>query len=57
LINICPVDLVREKGITGPVLLKCCKIKEGFELKGDVAVVPWGARANEVSGAIRAVIR
>lgn len=57
LINICPADLVKEKGITGPVVLKCCKVKEGFELKGDVAVVPWGARANEVSGAIRAVIR
>jgi len=57
LINICPMDLVKEKGITGPVLLKCCKVKEGFEPKGNVAVVPWGARANEVSGAIRAVIR
>jgi hypothetical protein len=57
LINICPQDIVRESGIVGPVILKCCKIREGFESKGDVAVVPWGARANEVSGAIRAVIR
>jgi hypothetical protein len=56
-INLCPMDLVKEKGIAGPVLLKCCKVKEGFESKGDVAVVPWGARANEVSGAIRSVIR
>lgn len=56
LINICPMDLVKERGIAGPVLLKCCKVKEGFEPKGGVVVVPWGARANEVSGAIRAVI-
>ena len=57
LVNMCPMDLVRERGIKGPVLLKCCKIKEGFEPKGEVAAVPWGARSHEVSGAVLSVIR
>lgn len=57
LINMCPMDLARERGIKGPLLLKCCKIKEGFEPRGDVVLVPWGARAHEVSEAISAVIR
>lgn len=56
LINICPVDLAKQRGVTGPTLVKCCKVKEGFDRKGDMVVVPWGARANEVAGAIRAVI-
>ena len=57
LINICPMDLLNDRKIAGPVILKCCKVREGFEAKGNVAVVPWGARAREVSDAIRAVIR
>lgn len=57
LINICPMDLVKGLGVKGPVLLKCCKLKEGFEPRGEVALVPWGARAHEVSAAIKAVIR
>ncbi len=56
LINMCPMDLAKEKGLKGPILLKCCKVKEGFEPKGDIAVVPWGARAHEVLEAVRAVI-
>jgi len=57
LVNMCPQDLIVEKGIKGPVLLKCCKVREGFEVKGDVAVVPWGARASEVAGALRKLLR
>ncbi len=57
MINMCPQDLVKELGMTGPVLLKCCKIKEGFEVSGNIGIVPWGARASEVSAALRAVLR
>ncbi len=57
LINMCPMDLAKERGVKGPLLVKCCKVKEGYEPKGEVVAVPWGARSHEVSGAIRAVIR
>ena len=57
LINMCPQDLISRMGIEGPVLLKCCKVKEGFESKGAVGMVPWGARSSEVSDALRAILR
>lgn len=57
LINMCPQDLVGQMGIQGPVLLKCCKVKEGFEPKGLTGVVPWGVRSSEVAGALRAILR
>ena len=57
MVNMCPQDLMKEKGIEGPVLVKCCKVKEGFESNGKVAVVPWGARASEVTAALRTILR
>jgi len=57
LTNMCPRDLVTEMGVKGPAIVKCCKVKEGYEIDGNVAVVPWGARASEVSAALRAVLR
>jgi hypothetical protein len=57
MINMCPQDLMKEKGIHGPVLMKCCKVKEGFISDGKVAVVPWGARASEVTAALRTLLR
>jgi hypothetical protein len=56
-LNMCPVDIAKARGVKGPALLKCCKVKEGFELSGDMAVVPWGARASDVLGAVRALLR
>ncbi len=56
LVNMCPVDLIRETNVTGPVITKCCKVKEGCDLQGNVAVVPWGARATDVAAAIDALI-
>jgi len=56
LVNMCPQDQLVGKGIKGPVLLKCCKVREGFEVKGNVAIVPWGARASEVAGALRKLL-
>jgi len=57
LVNMCPQDLIREHSVQGPVLLKCCKVKEGFEVKGNCGIVPWGARAKDVSDALRAILR
>lgn len=56
LVNMCPKDLARERGIQGPVLLKCCRVKEGFEVEGRMAIVPWGVRSSEVAAAIRAIL-
>ncbi len=56
LVNMCPQDLLRTKGISGPALVKCCKVKEGFEVKDDIAIVPWGARSSEVVQALRKVL-
>jgi len=57
LLNMCPLDLLSTRQIKGPVLVKCCRIKEGFEIDGDVAVVPWGARTSEVAAALKAILR
>ena len=57
LINMCPQDLAAQMGIGGPVLLKCCKVKEGSEVKGSVGIVPWGARSSEVAEVLRAILR
>ena len=56
LVNMCPKDLVKPRGIEGPVLIKCCRVKEGFEIDGRVAVVPWGTRSSEVAAALRALL-
>lgn len=56
LLNMCPKDLVRLRGIEGPVLVKCCRVKEGFEIDGNMAVVPWGVRSSEVAAALRALL-
>lgn len=57
LVNMCPRDLLGKRGISSPVLVKCCKVKEGFEVEGNVGIVPWGARASEVTGALKAILR
>ncbi|MEW5747870.1 MAG: hypothetical protein AB1793_03645 [Candidatus Thermoplasmatota archaeon] len=56
LVNMCPKDLARAKGVEGPVLVKCCRVKEGFEVDGDMAVVPWGVRSSELAAALRALL-
>jgi hypothetical protein len=57
LINMCPQDLLKENKIEGPVLVKCCKVKEGFDIKGEMVIVPWGARSSDVVGALRRILR
>ena len=48
-INVCPADFVRPGEKT---IVKCCKVKAGHEIDGDVARVPWGATVPEVVDAI-----
>jgi hypothetical protein len=38
-----------------PTIIKCCKVKEGHEVQGRVAMVPWGATTLEVAAAINAL--
>lgn len=51
-IDMCPRNLARSNGKT---LVKCCAVKEGFEINGDVASVPWGATVLDVVGAINSL--
>lgn len=48
-INVCPADYT-EPGVK--TIVKCCKVKSGHEIEGDVAKVPWGATVPEVVDAI-----
>lgn len=50
LINICPWDLAPRDGI--PTIVKCCKVKEGHVIDGNIIVVQWGATVREVIEAI-----
>lgn len=49
-INICPRNYIKTNGCF--VLIKCCKVKKGFEMRGNAAVVPWGATLEEVAKAM-----
>lgn len=48
-INVCPADYVDPSEKT---IVKCCKIKTGHELDGNVVRVPWGATVPEVVEAL-----
>ena len=50
LLNICPMDHIPRGN--AKTIVKCCKIKEGHKIDGNVARVPWGATIPEVVGAI-----
>ena len=51
-INVCPADFTEGKG---KCIVKCCKVKEGHIIDGDVVKVPWGATIPEVIDAIRSL--
>lgn len=51
-VNVCPADYI-EPGVK--TIVKCCKVKQGHELDGDVVRVPWGATVPEVVDAINAL--
>ncbi len=49
-INVCPADNIRTKDKT---IVKCCKVKKGHIIEGDVVKVPWGATVPEIVDAIK----
>lgn len=49
-INVCPMDNIPDDN--EKTIVKCCKIKEGHKIDGNVAKVPWGATIPEVVNAI-----
>jgi hypothetical protein len=51
-LDMCPRNLAMTEGKT---LVKCCSVKEGFVIDGDVASVPWGATVLDVVGAINSL--
>jgi hypothetical protein len=51
-LDMCPRNLA---GAEGKTLVKCCSVKEGFVIDGDLASVPWGATVLDVVGAINSL--
>lgn len=63
-VNICPADdeYLKQKERLGPdeghlCLAKCCQLKEGFEARGNVTYVGWGATLQDVEGALRHLVQ
>ncbi len=52
-IEMCPQELAPRDG--RKCLVKCCKVRDGFQIKDGMAIVPWGATVLEVAGAINAL--
>lgn len=53
-IELCPKKLFVADD--SPTLMRCCMVTGSFELRGKVAVVPWGADLSVVEDAIRALL-
>ncbi len=51
-IEMCPQELAPREGIR---LVKCCRVRDGFQIKDGMAIVPWGATVQEVAAAINAL--
>ena len=52
-IDICPQNLAPKDDV--PTIVKCCKVKEGCSVDGNVASVPWGASMMDVVKALQAL--
>lgn len=53
-VEMCPQELAPRDGRKR--LVKCCRVREGYQIKGDLAIVPWGATVQEVADAINALL-
>ena len=47
-VDMCPREVARARGWTGPTLTKCCLLEEEVEREGATVVVPWGASLEQV---------
>ncbi|MDD1770660.1 MAG: hypothetical protein LUO79_06200 [Methanomassiliicoccales archaeon] len=54
-VNMCARDLKLDDGRKR--IVKCCKVRDGFEIEGATAIVPWGATVKEVADAVNALLR
>jgi hypothetical protein len=54
-VNMCARDLKPDDGRKR--IVKCCKVRDGFEIEGETAIVPWGATVKEVADAVNALLR
>lgn len=52
-VSMCPRELAPRKG--EKMIVKCCRVREGFEIEDGMAIVPWGATVQEVAAAINAL--
>ena len=52
-LDICPQNLAPKDNV--PIIVKCCKVKEGCTVEGNVASVPWGANMMDVVKALQAL--
>ncbi len=52
-LDICPQNLAPKDSV--PTIVKCCKVKEGCTVEGNVASVPWGATMMDVVKALQAL--
>jgi hypothetical protein len=52
-INTCPKDFCPTDGVK--TIVRCCRIKQGHIIEGDIAMVSWGATVPEVVEAIKAL--
>jgi len=50
--NTCPKKKIETQEEEGPVLSRCCRVKEGYEASGNIVLVPWGATQREVEDAL-----
>jgi hypothetical protein len=56
-ISMCPLEILRIRKLTGPILTRCCELKQKLKIKGDLAIVPWDANLTQVSKALNMLVK
>lgn len=54
-IQMCPRRIVNRTDV--PTIVKCCELQSGFEIDGNMAIVPWGAKTEDVAQAVEHLLR
>ncbi len=52
-IDICPKDRIHDRDTR--TIVRCCRVKEGYELDGNIVQVPWGVTVPELIDALNAL--
>lgn len=50
-VQMCPKRLAGE--VDTPTIVKCCELQSGYDIDGKLAIVPWGARIEDIVQAMR----